>query len=154
MWLPTGLSQRPPKREIPAKKRREINQCHSISIPHLSGVSEKFKRILQKHDIPIQSEPSNTLRHKLEHLTKTKQSHVVYAVESQRIARNCTLGILKSPSINEWPNTRWPPWSLVCEWSTKAIFSSSALSMFRTEDAFWETTVMSSRKPQQFQLQE
>ena len=86
------------------------NKRHSISIPYLSGVSGQFRRILQKHDIPVQFKPSNTLRQRLvHHKDKTprhKQSNVVYAVQRQEDCNE--MGKLTSPSINKWPDTDVP----------------------------------------------
>ena len=41
------------------KKEEDRKKRHSNSIPYLSGVSEKFRRILQKHEIPVQFKPSD-----------------------------------------------------------------------------------------------
>ena len=49
------------------KKEEDRSKHYSISIPYLSGVLEKFRRILQKHDIPVQFKPFNTLRQRLVH---------------------------------------------------------------------------------------
>ncbi|TWW59893.1 hypothetical protein D4764_06G0014230 [Takifugu flavidus] len=68
-------------------KGEERNKRRSVSIPYLSGVSEKFRRILQKHDIPVHFKPSNTLRQRLVHpkdkTPRPKQSNVVYAAVLQ-----------------------------------------------------------------------
>ncbi|TWW74321.1 hypothetical protein D4764_14G0003220 [Takifugu flavidus] len=42
------------RKRDPSKEEEEKDKGHSVSIPYLSGVSEKLRRILQKHDIPVQ----------------------------------------------------------------------------------------------------
>ena len=48
------------KRDPKKEENRNKHQWHSM--PHLARVSEKFRRSPQKHDIPVQFKPSNTLR--------------------------------------------------------------------------------------------
>ena len=52
-----------------------------------SRVLKKFRRILQKHDVPVQFKPSNTLRQRLNHpkdkRPRRRQSTVVYAIQCQ-----------------------------------------------------------------------
>jgi hypothetical protein len=88
------------KKRDPSKEE-ERNKRHSISIPYLSGVSEKFRRILQKCDIPVQFKPSNTLRQKLVHpkdkTPRHKQSNVVYAVQCQEECKELYIGETKQP---------------------------------------------------------
>ena len=83
----------------PRKKRREINV--TASIWYLSGVSEKFRRILQKHDILVQFKPSNTLRQRLVHpkdkTPRHKQSNVVYAIQCQEECNKLYIGETKQP---------------------------------------------------------
>ncbi|TWW53916.1 hypothetical protein D4764_0197150, partial [Takifugu flavidus] len=52
-WAFTRTSR---KRDLSKGEEEERNKRRSVSIPYLSGVSEKFRRILQKHDIPCQEE--------------------------------------------------------------------------------------------------
>ena len=81
------------------KKAEDGNKHHSISIPNLARVSETFRRIIQKHNIPVQFKPSNTVRQRLVHpKTQTAISSVPY--RARRNAMNCTLGKLNSPSLN------------------------------------------------------
>ena len=54
-------------------------------------LSEKLRRVLNKHHSPIHFKPTNTLRHKLVHpkdkTPRHKQSNVVYAVQC---SQDCT----------------------------------------------------------------
>lgn len=86
MWLPRlGLRKISKKRD--PSKEKERNKRHSISVPYLSGVCEKFRRILQKHNFPFQLEPSNTRRQKLvqpkDKTSRDKRSNVVSAVQRE-----------------------------------------------------------------------
>ena len=58
---PGGAFSKTSRKRDP-NKVEDRNKRHSISILFLSGVLEKFSRILQKHDIPVQFNPSTTLR--------------------------------------------------------------------------------------------
>ena len=102
-----GPSPKPPEKRDP-KKVEDRNKRHSISIPYLSGVLERFRRILQKHDIPVQFK---TLHHpqtqRLVHL-KDKTPRHKRTYRARRNATNWTLEKLSSPSINTWPNTDVP----------------------------------------------
>ena len=83
------------------KKEKDRNKRHGISIPYLSGVPEKFRKILQKHDIPVQFKPSNTLRQRLVHqkdkTPRQKQSSVVYAIQCQEECNKMYTGETKQP---------------------------------------------------------
>ncbi|TWW81402.1 hypothetical protein D4764_01G0012170 [Takifugu flavidus] len=84
-----------------SKGEEERNKRRSVSIPYLSGVSEKFRRILQKHNIPVHFKPSNTLRQRLVHpkdkTPRPKQSNVVYAVQCQEKCKELYIGETKQP---------------------------------------------------------
>ncbi|XP_072021195.1 uncharacterized protein [Amphiura filiformis] len=58
-----------------------------ITIPYVSDVSEKLKRIFGQHQIPVSLKPCNTLRQKLVHpkdkIPQRKQSNIVYAINCQ-----------------------------------------------------------------------
>ncbi|CAF94542.1 unnamed protein product [Tetraodon nigroviridis] len=41
------------KKRVPSNEE-EKDKRHSVSIPYMAGVSEKFRRIFQKHNIPVQ----------------------------------------------------------------------------------------------------
>ena len=83
------------------KKEEDRNKRHSISTPYLSGVLEKFRRILQKHDIPVQLKPSNSLRQRLVHpkdkSPRHKQCNVVYALQCQKECNQLYIGETKQP---------------------------------------------------------
>ena len=74
---------------IKTKKRnrteREENNIKrkNIVIPYITGVSEKLRRISNKHHIHVHFKPSNTLRPNLVHhkgiTARHKLGHVVYA---------------------------------------------------------------------------
>ena len=85
------------------KKEEDRNKRRSNSIPYLSGVSEKFRRILQKHDIPVQFKPSNTLRQRLVHpedkTPRHKQSNVVHAIQCQEECNKLYIGETKQPIL-------------------------------------------------------
>ena len=57
----------------------------NITIPYVSDLSEKLRRIFGKHRIPVSFKPTNTLRQKLVHpkdkQPKDKQSNIVYAIQ-------------------------------------------------------------------------
>ncbi|TWW61021.1 hypothetical protein D4764_05G0011110 [Takifugu flavidus] len=96
-WAFTKTSRKPD----PSKGEEERNKRCSVSIPYLSGISEKFRRILQKHDIPVHFKPSNTLRWRLVHpkdkTPRPKQSNVVHAVQCQEKCKELYIGETKQP---------------------------------------------------------
>jgi len=59
----------------------------NVTIPYVSGLSEKLRRIFGQHQIPVSFKPSNTLRQKLVHpkdkTSKDKLSNIVYAIQCQ-----------------------------------------------------------------------
>ncbi|XP_072047005.1 uncharacterized protein [Amphiura filiformis] len=66
-------------------------QRKNITIPYVSDLSEKLRRIFSQHHIPVTFKPTNTLRQKLVHPKdkppKDKQSNIVYAIECK--VNNC-----------------------------------------------------------------
>ena len=52
------------KKDGEEKKKTRRN---NIVIPYVSGISEKIRRVFNKHHIPVYFKPSNTLRQKLVH---------------------------------------------------------------------------------------
>ena len=66
--------------------RKEVEQKgKGVSLPYVSGVAEKLKRVYGQYNIPVYFKPGNTLRQKLVHpKDKTphhKQSNVIYAIQ-------------------------------------------------------------------------
>jgi len=63
----------------------ENKRGFGITIPYVSGVSEKLRRIFQNQKIPVAFKPTNTLRQAIVHpkdkQPKDKQSNIVYAVQ-------------------------------------------------------------------------
>ncbi|TWW69287.1 hypothetical protein D4764_18G0000930 [Takifugu flavidus] len=85
------------RKRDPSKGEEERNKCRSVSIPYLSRVSEKFRRILQKHDIPVHFKPSNTLRQRLDSQVR------ILAREDRWFERGVKEAIhvkLEKPSLN------------------------------------------------------
>ncbi|XP_023255234.1 uncharacterized protein LOC111649770 [Seriola lalandi dorsalis] len=68
----------------------------NIVIPYVSGVSEKLRRIFNKHQIPVCFKPSNTLRQKLVHpkdkTPHNQKSNLIYAVKCSEECNNLLLG--------------------------------------------------------------
>lgn len=84
------------------KSNTENNKKRSnIVIPYVAGVSEKLKRIFNKHNIPVHFKPGNTLRQKLVHpkdkVPREKQSNVVYAVQCSEDCPDLYIGETKQP---------------------------------------------------------
>ena len=96
-------------RKLDPKKEEDRNLLYSISLPYLYRVSENSRE--SSKNIPVQFKTSKTLRQKLVHPKDKKPGYKVtlsMLCGAKRKARNCTLGKLNSPSINEWPNTDLP----------------------------------------------
>ena len=57
----------------------------NTTIPYISGLSEKVKRIYREHNLPVSFKPCNTLRQKLVHPKdkppRHKQSNIVYGFQ-------------------------------------------------------------------------
>ncbi|XP_072022071.1 uncharacterized protein [Amphiura filiformis] len=73
-----------------------------ITLPYVSDVSEKLKRIFGQHQIPVSLKPCNTLRQKLVHpkdeIPQRKQSNIVYAINCQDSdCENYYIGETKQP---------------------------------------------------------
>ncbi|KAK7893340.1 hypothetical protein WMY93_022492 [Mugilogobius chulae] len=85
------------KRETETEKRK-----NGVSIPYVSGLSEKLQRIFRQHDIPVFFKPVNTLRQKLVHpkdkMPTEKQSNVVYSIRcSEESCNEHYIGETKQP---------------------------------------------------------
>ncbi|KAK7925859.1 hypothetical protein WMY93_008169 [Mugilogobius chulae] len=85
------------KRETEKEKRK-----NGVSIPYVSGLSEKLQRIFRQHDIPVFFKPVNTLRQKLVHpkdkMPTEKQSNVVYSIRcSEDCCNEHYIGETKQP---------------------------------------------------------
>ena len=87
--------------EIKPSSKEENNQRRGVAVPYLSGASEKLRRILGKHNIPVYFKPTNTLRQKLVHpidkIPRQKQSNVVYAVQCCEKCSDLYIGETKQP---------------------------------------------------------
>ena len=63
----------------------ETKRGRSVTIPYVSGLSEKLRRIFKDQGIPVSFKPKNTLRQALVHpkdkQPKDKQSNIVYAIQ-------------------------------------------------------------------------
>ncbi|XP_012811622.2 uncharacterized protein LOC105946468, partial [Xenopus tropicalis] len=88
-----------PNRNTKRNNRPEAERRRNIVIPYVAGVSEKLRRIFNKHHIPVFFKPSNTLRQKLVHpkdpTPKEKQSNVVYAVQCSEECTDLYIGETK-----------------------------------------------------------
>ncbi|XP_072050180.1 leucine-rich repeat serine/threonine-protein kinase 1-like [Amphiura filiformis] len=62
----------------------EEKRRHNVTIPYVSELSEKIRRIFRGYQIPVSFKPTNTLRQKLVHpkdkVPKDKQNNLVYAI--------------------------------------------------------------------------
>ncbi|XP_072046996.1 uncharacterized protein [Amphiura filiformis] len=62
----------------------EEKRRHNVTIPYVSELSEKIRRIFRRYQIPVSFKPTNTLRQKLVHpkdkVPKDKQNNLVYAI--------------------------------------------------------------------------
>ncbi|XP_072028313.1 uncharacterized protein [Amphiura filiformis] len=63
----------------------ESKRGRNVTIPYVSGLSEKLRRIFKDQGIPVSFKPKNTLRQALVHpkdkQPKDKQSNIVYAIQ-------------------------------------------------------------------------
>ena len=64
--------------------KENTDKRKGISVPYVSGLSEKLKRIFKEHKVPVYFKPGNTIRQKLVHpkdKTPTQdQANVVYSI--------------------------------------------------------------------------
>jgi len=84
------------------RKDPEPSKKRGISIPYVSGLSEKLQRIFRQHDVPVYFKPGNTLRQKLVHpkdkMPTQKQSNVVYEIQcSETKCKERYIGETKQP---------------------------------------------------------
>ena len=90
-----------------AERRKDKRK--NIVIPNVSGVSEKLRRIFNKHQIPVSFKPSNTLRQKLVHpkdrIPHKHKSNLVYAVQCSEECKDLYIGETKNHYTNAWHNT-------------------------------------------------
>lgn len=67
----------------------------------MSGISEKLRRIFNKHSIPVYFKPSNTLRQRLVHpkdrTPYTHKSNLVYAIQCNEECKDLYIGETKQP---------------------------------------------------------
>ena len=65
----------------------EVTRGRNITIPYVSGLSEKLRRIFRDKGVPVSFKPKNTLRQALVHpkdkQPKDRQSNIVYAIQCQ-----------------------------------------------------------------------
>ncbi|XP_071344169.1 uncharacterized protein [Trachinotus anak] len=82
-------------------EKEKPNKRNNIVIPYVSGVSEKLRRIFNKHRIPVYFKPSNTLRQRLVHpkdrTPHTRKSNLVYAVQCNEECKDLYIGETKQP---------------------------------------------------------
>ena len=76
---------KPSKRHSKKQPEMEREKQRNVVIPYMAGLSEKFRRIFQKHKIQVNFKPGQTLRQRLVHpkekTPRYKLSNVVYAVQ-------------------------------------------------------------------------
>ena len=96
-WAFTRVARR--KEATPSGEQEE--RRNGIVIPYVAGVSEKFRRIFSKHNIPVHFKPKNTVRQKLVHpkdkTPRQKLSNVVYAVQCSEECNDLYIGETKQP---------------------------------------------------------
>ncbi|XP_023821902.1 uncharacterized protein LOC111949272, partial [Oryzias latipes] len=82
-------------------KKEQETKRNSISIPYISGLSEKLKRIFKQHNIPVHLKPVNTLGQKVVHpkdkIPSYKQSNVVYSIHCKENCNEQYIGETKQP---------------------------------------------------------
>ena len=82
------------------------------------GISEKFRRIFNKHHILVHFTPSNTVRHKCVHpkdkTPRHKQSNVCYAVQCNKDCKDLYIGKQNNPYIGELHNIQALPEQSLC----------------------------------------
>lgn len=80
------------RRPTPWVEEEKKNKRNHVVIPYLSGVSEKLRRIFNKHHILVLFKPSNTLGRKLVHpkdrTSKHKRSNLVDTVQCSEEGRD------------------------------------------------------------------
>ena len=87
------------KNRVAEEEKRD--RRHNITIPYMSGVSEKLRRIFNKHSIPVHFKPTNTLKQRLVH-PKDRTSHalknnLVYEVQCSEECTDLYIGETKQP---------------------------------------------------------
>ncbi|XP_050957575.1 uncharacterized protein LOC127158535, partial [Labeo rohita] len=70
-----------------------------VVIPYVAGLSEKFRRVFSKHNIPVYFKPKNTLRQMLVHpkdqVPKHQKCNLVYAVKCTEECKDLYIGETK-----------------------------------------------------------
>ncbi|XP_041430610.1 LOW QUALITY PROTEIN: uncharacterized protein LOC121397622 [Xenopus laevis] len=98
-WAFVKTAATKPNRNTNRNNRPETHSRRNIVIPYVAGVSEKLRRIFNKHHVPVFFKPSNTLRQKLVHpkdqTPKEKQSNVVYGVQCSEECTDLYIGETK-----------------------------------------------------------
>ncbi|XP_070835613.1 uncharacterized protein [Chaetodon trifascialis] len=87
-------------RKCRVTEEEKRDRRHNIVIPYVSGVSEKLRRIFNKH-IPVHFKPGNTLRQRLVHpkdrIPHTQKNNLVYAVQCSEECTDLYIGETKQP---------------------------------------------------------
>ena len=98
-FVKTAAASRKSNSKVVVKERQ--NKRNNIVIPYVSGVSEKLRRIFNKHCIPVYFKPTNTLRQRLVHpkdkTPHTHKSNLVYAVQCNEECKDLYIGETKQP---------------------------------------------------------
>nr|XP_054759677.1 uncharacterized protein LOC129265754 [Lytechinus pictus] len=90
------------QRENNLPRPTEQGRRFGVSVPYVSGLSEKIRRILSSYRIPVYFKPTNTLRQKLVHpkdkVPKDKKNNIVYAIQCQETGCSANyIGETKQP---------------------------------------------------------
>ena len=80
----------------------EEKRRHNVTIPYVSDLSEKVRRIFRGYQIPVSFKPTNTLRQKLVHpkdkVPKDKQNNLVYGIQcTDNGCKDLYIGETKQP---------------------------------------------------------
>ncbi|XP_050924570.1 uncharacterized protein LOC127140827 [Lates calcarifer] len=89
------------KKTIDVVGKEKQNKRNNIVIPYVAGLSEKLRRIFNKHSIPVYFKPGNTLKQRLVHpkdrTPHTHKSNLVYAVQCNEECNDLYIGETKQP---------------------------------------------------------
>ncbi|XP_040922260.1 uncharacterized protein LOC121200823, partial [Toxotes jaculatrix] len=123
----------------------------NIVIPYVSGVSEKLRRIFNKHQIPVCFKPSNTLRQKLVHpkdkIPHNHKSNLIYAVKCSEECKDLYIGETKQPlskrmAQHRRANSSGPVSAVYSHLKEKAhSFEDSNVKILDREDRWFERGV-------------
>ncbi|XP_061603008.1 uncharacterized protein LOC133464838 [Cololabis saira] len=100
-WAFTKTQKNQQKDPKPGNTKTPKPRRSHVVVPYVAGLSEKFRRVFSKHNIPVYFKPKNTLRQRLVHpkdqIPKHQKSNLVYAVKCTEECKELYIGETKQP---------------------------------------------------------